>query len=1149
MVRLTSHPTSNCSGRTRRRAHLASLATLFAVGLASFGGSSCEAGGERPAVAEVSAPDVSRRVAMPPCEDGKIRECTVTLGEYGGILSCFEGTQICHNGEWDPCSNGKSYSRPGVGLRPASVRGLLSLSRPAPCEADPCNPDCQSFQEEPDAAVEAEQDDSVFEWTEGSLSAFPTGLRKKALVEPCGSAYDCQFNYECVHPVTGSECAHSKCAMGVALDPTCEDGKNRKDFPSCVSRICAASPSCCATPYSGRCDHDPCSVGSGLDGSCHGCVDDVCDEDPACCSTVVDTPVNPTQPLAAEAENATGNTAQGTDSWTNDRDNSASGDYGMQAGPDNGTLVDAGYVTGAPRLDFRLDFPSAGTWYVWIRGHAKRRDESNSDSLHVGLDGAAQPSAERVTGFTSALGWTRQRMNTAQAASLSVSTAGQHTVNVWMREDGFWFDKIVLTTNAMYTPSGGGPAENGLVRGGGWTAQCVELYEEKCGLTCPAASEWTQECVDQVRTVCGAECATPATATCSHSVCSVGDALDAECHPCVTAVCKADPLCCISGWDPSCVNRVSSACGQSCPVDMVLPPTEEGTCQPRLPGQVDSTCDKADLAMGIPCDGALAVCNHGTQATDGRVRVVHYPGNSAYFGMNEPEQTAHAGMIECFVDEPIPPGRCVTVTNCPGLKGNREIMINPPGDDQIDECTTDDNWTMTSEVLNACEAPACAATQSAATFKPVHLYFMVDKSTSMSWDNKWTGAVAALKAFFSSPSSAGLDVALEFFPLRAGGVYGDGCGDTSSPLTMCNATPCSNPMVDAAVLSTETGGADAQEHALLTALDSVVLEIWTPTYPALDGALRWARAGQATNPNDVYAVVFVTDGEPTLCELSTNEIAKLALAAYMDSSIRTYTIGMEGANTEALDTIARAGGTGSSFTVRSGENVENDLLDALNSISGDVARCQFEITNAEAINPNDASVVYTPGDDSAPIELPRVGDISGCGTGWYYDDPNHPTTATLCPETCSVVQADASAGVDVRIACAAAYSETEITEVYRADCPEGTVPQWGYFAWNCTTAGDSSVDFSIRAAATAEELSSAGWVDLAQVKATSENEQCPLGSTHPGCRAALYDVLDGAPAAHYYHAEVRAVLKPSADGTAGPSLHDWELTYSCIVAD
>jgi hypothetical protein len=44
-----------------------------------------------------------------------------------------------------------------------------------------------------------------------------------------------------------------------------------------------------------------------------------------------------------------------------------------------------------------------------------------------------------------------------------VPTAGRHVFNVWMREDGTIIDKIVLTSNSGYTPTGTGPAESELI--------------------------------------------------------------------------------------------------------------------------------------------------------------------------------------------------------------------------------------------------------------------------------------------------------------------------------------------------------------------------------------------------------------------------------------------------------------------------------------------------------------------------------------------------------------------------------------------------------------------------------------------------------------------------------------------------------------
>ena len=45
-------------------------------------------------------------------------------------------------------------------------------------------------------------------------------------------------------------------------------------------------------------------------------------------------------------------------------------------------------------------------------------------------------------------------------ATINVTTPGVHTINVWMREDGMIFDKLVLTTNSGYIPTGTGPVES-----------------------------------------------------------------------------------------------------------------------------------------------------------------------------------------------------------------------------------------------------------------------------------------------------------------------------------------------------------------------------------------------------------------------------------------------------------------------------------------------------------------------------------------------------------------------------------------------------------------------------------------------------------------------------------------------------------------
>ncbi len=49
-------------------------------------------------------------------------------------------------------------------------------------------------------------------------------------------------------------------------------------------------------------------------------------------------------------------------------------------------------------------------------------------------------------------------MDNVYRITLNIASAGIHTIHVWMREDGFAMDKLVLAQSASYTPSGTGPS-------------------------------------------------------------------------------------------------------------------------------------------------------------------------------------------------------------------------------------------------------------------------------------------------------------------------------------------------------------------------------------------------------------------------------------------------------------------------------------------------------------------------------------------------------------------------------------------------------------------------------------------------------------------------------------------------------------------
>src|SRR5690606_38079265 len=114
------------------------------------------------------------------------------------------------------------------------------------------------------------------------------------------------------------------------------------------------------------------------------------------------------------------------------------------------------YATSSPELNYAVRFATPGTYYVWLRGAGP---SANDDSCHVGVDGSALSSADRISGFNSTLNWSRNTMD-GPVASMVISSRGVHVVNVWMREDGFSLDKLILSTNPNFVPTGNGPTES-----------------------------------------------------------------------------------------------------------------------------------------------------------------------------------------------------------------------------------------------------------------------------------------------------------------------------------------------------------------------------------------------------------------------------------------------------------------------------------------------------------------------------------------------------------------------------------------------------------------------------------------------------------------------------------------------------------------
>jgi hypothetical protein len=166
--------------------------------------------------------------------------------------------------------------------------------------------------------------------------------------------------------------------------------------------------------------------------------------------------IGPEGLVSIEAENYDLHVPQGNHQWVLTSPAGASG-TAMQAAPNSGTNVDTNYQSTSPRLDYQIDFVKTGTHTVWLRGFAPTKTD---DSVHVGLNGVPLNSSDRMSRFSVATWiWSNHTMDRA-VAQIEVTKTGLHTLNVWMREDGFILDKIVLTKDAGDTFSGFGPDES-----------------------------------------------------------------------------------------------------------------------------------------------------------------------------------------------------------------------------------------------------------------------------------------------------------------------------------------------------------------------------------------------------------------------------------------------------------------------------------------------------------------------------------------------------------------------------------------------------------------------------------------------------------------------------------------------------------------
>lgn len=122
-----------------------------------------------------------------------------------------------------------------------------------------------------------------------------------------------------------------------------------------------------------------------------------------------------------------------------------------------------GEVEGGARLDYDIDFETAGTYYVWVRAYSTGTEDNG---MHVGIDDVIPDTGWKIQHCGQGKwNWTNAQRDSGGSScgvngtvKVVVDSPGVHTVSFHQREDGFEFDRFILTTDANYTPTGEGPA-------------------------------------------------------------------------------------------------------------------------------------------------------------------------------------------------------------------------------------------------------------------------------------------------------------------------------------------------------------------------------------------------------------------------------------------------------------------------------------------------------------------------------------------------------------------------------------------------------------------------------------------------------------------------------------------------------------------
>ena len=265
----------------------------------------------------------------------------------------------------------------------------------------------------------------------------------------------------------------------------------------------------------------------------------------------------------------------------------------------------------------------------------------------------------------------------------------------------------------------------------------------------------------------------------------------------------------------------------------------------------------------------------------------------------------------------------------------------------------------------------CAEEVHSAESLQVDMYIMFDQSTSMNcvldsnMDTRWALTSAALTNFINSPGAAGIGVGIQYFPINN---------------NSCTVSDYTTPDVEIAPLP---GNAQALINSIMANGPSSATAAainFTPTLPAVQGAIEHAQAWKMAHPDHVVIDVLITDGVPDWCNMSMTPVngshRRPRGGRLRNAQHPTYVIGIldngmaclvdvNKPNQTDLDSMAMSGGTDAALIVQAAADAATQFLAAITNIQNKtVLPCEYSIPPPQDMMPidfNKVNVTYTPG--------------------------------------------------------------------------------------------------------------------------------------------------------------------------------------------